>query len=80
MEGLQSLQALPPQLPSTWTQSQSALSASSFPVFVMLPLDTVWLAERDGVKSSWIKREQALKVGLQMLKQAGVKGIMIDVW
>lgn len=46
----------------------------------MLPLDTVWLAERDGIKSSLIKREQALKVGLQMLKQAGVEGIMIDVW
>lgn len=46
----------------------------------MLPLDTVWLAERDGCKVSLIKRDQALKLGLQMLKKAGVEGIMIDVW
>ena len=46
----------------------------------MLPLDTVWLADREGHKVSVIKREQALNVGLQMLKKAGVEGIMIDVW
>lgn len=46
----------------------------------MLPLDTVWLAERDGKHVSLVKREQALKVGLQMLKKAGVEGVMIDVW
>lgn len=69
-----------PQLPATWTQPQLAVPASRFPVFVMLPLDTVWLAERDGKQVPLIKREQALKVGLQMLRQAGVEGIMIDVW
>lgn len=53
---------------------------SGFPVYVMLPLDTVWLADREGQKVSVIKREQALNVGLQMLKKAGVEGIMIDVW
>ena len=51
-----------------------------FPVYVMLPLDTVWLADREGQKVSIIKCEQALNVGLQMLKKAGVEGIMIDVW
>ena len=46
----------------------------------MLPLDTVWLADRDGQKVSVVKREEALQVGLQMLKKAGVEGVMIDVW
>ena len=27
-----------------------------------------------------IKREKALEVGLQTLKQAGVEGVMVDVW
>ncbi len=27
-----------------------------------------------------IKREKALEVGLQTLRQAGVEGVMVDVW
>jgi hypothetical protein len=27
-----------------------------------------------------IKRERALEVGLQTLRQAGVEGVMVDVW
>jgi beta-amylase len=46
----------------------------------MLPLDTVWLIERDGKETSILKREQALEVGLRALYRAGVEGVMIDVW
>lgn len=73
-------EAVHSQLPAYWTQPDWTTPASRFPVYVMLPLDTVWLAERDGNQLSLIKREQALKLGLQMLKKAGVAGIMIDVW
>lgn len=49
-------------------------------MYVMLPLDTVWVMERNGERLSVIKREQALEVGLLALKKAGVKGVMVDVW
>ncbi|CAL5229063.1 g12313 [Coccomyxa viridis] len=54
--------------------------SSTLPVYVMLPLDTVWLLEREDRAVPVIKREKALEVGLQTLKQAGVEGVMVDVW
>lgn len=50
------------------------------PVFVMLPLDTVWLLERGGTTQPFFIREKAMEVGLEMLSRAGVDGVMIDVW
>lgn len=52
------------------------------PVYVMLPLDTVWLASNNiGNKPNPILlREKAIEVGLDMLVAAGVEGVMIDVW
>jgi beta-amylase len=46
----------------------------------MLPLDTVWLLERDGTQRPTLIREKAMDVGLEMLRRAGVEGVMIDVW
>lgn len=71
---------LPLQCPKAWQELEVPVAERGFPVYVMLPLDTVWLADREGQKVSVLKREQALKVGLKMLKKAGVEGIMIDVW
>ena len=50
------------------------------PVYVMLPLDTVWLVERDGNAKPMLIREKAMEVGLEMLNAAGVEGVMIDIW
>lgn len=52
------------------------------PVFVMLPLDTVWLVEEgeNGTPRSILMREKAMEVGLEMLKASGVEGVMVDVW
>ncbi|DBA76677.1 hypothetical protein WJX79_002814 [Trebouxia sp. C0005] len=71
---------VPQPCPDGLPELQLSPRERDFPVYVMLPLDTVWLADREGQKVSVIKREQALNVGLQMLKKAGVEGIMIDVW
>ncbi|KFM22385.1 Beta-amylase 1, chloroplastic [Auxenochlorella protothecoides] len=46
----------------------------------MLPLDTVWLLERDGGAQPVLIREKAMAVGLEMLSAAGVSGVMVDVW
>lgn len=55
--------------------------SSGFPVYVMLPLDTVWLIDcDDGSQRAIIKREKAMDLGLSTLKTAGVEGIMVDVW
>ncbi|KIZ05231.1 hypothetical protein MNEG_2733 [Monoraphidium neglectum] len=50
------------------------------PVFVMLPLDTVWVVERDGKRVAILKREKALEIALHTLRSAGVEGVMVDVW
>eukprot|EP00798_Chlamydomonas_sp_ICE-L_P013265 gene13265-19105_t len=50
------------------------------PVYVMLPLDTVWVVDRDGRKDSVLKKERSLEIALHTLKQAGVEGVMVDVW
>lgn len=50
------------------------------PVFVMLPLDTVWVFEDGGRLVSQLKREQSLDRGLETLRKAGVEGVMVDVW
>lgn len=46
----------------------------------MLPLDTIWVVERDGRKVSVLKKERSLGIALHTLKQAGVEGVMVDVW
>ncbi len=55
-------------------------SGSGCPVYVMLPLDTVWVVERDGKRISVLKKERSLDLALHTLKQAGVEGVMVDVW
>lgn len=50
------------------------------PVYVMLPLDSVLVLEREGGTQPVLLREQALEIGLEMLSRAGVEGVMIDVW
>lgn len=57
-----------------------AAPVKGVPVYVMLPLDTVWLLERDGAAQPLLIREKAMEVGLEMLSRAGVDGVMIDVW
>lgn len=57
-----------------------ASSSNGCPVYVMLPLDTVWVVEREGKKVAVLKREPALEIALHTLKQAGVEGVMVDVW
>jgi len=57
-----------------------ANNGTGCPVYVMLPLDTVWVVERDGVRISVLKRERSLDIALHTLKQAGVEGVMVDVW
>lgn len=48
--------------------------ARGVPVFVMLPLDTV----KSG--GGGLNRKKAMNVSLQALKNAGVEGVMVDVW
>mmetsp|Transcript_7007 Transcript_7007/g.17898 ORF Transcript_7007/g.17898 Transcript_7007/m.17898 type:complete len:585 (-) Transcript_7007:109-1863(-) len=50
------------------------------PVFVMLPLDTVYRGEKDGVQIPVLKTPKALNESLQRLKNTGVTGVMVDVW
>ena len=60
----------PQQSSEGWPELEILAPKSGFPVYVMLPLDTVWLADRDGQKVSVVKREQALQVGLQMPEES----------
>lgn len=48
------------------------------PVYVMLPLDTVWLIERDSRSQPVLIREKAMEVGLEALRAAGVEGVMVS--
>lgn len=73
-----------------------AARGHSVPVYVMLPLDAIWLEEKNGTPlgtlwpelsrerirgiHSYVKRCKALQVGLQAIKAAGVEGVMVDVW
>jgi len=66
--------------PSFTDQEAAQPSSSGCPVYVMLPLDTVWVVERDGKKVSVLKKERSLEIALHTLKQAGVEGVMVDVW
>lgn len=66
---------------ASFPENQSEPSSSSgCPVYVMLPLDTVWVVERDGKRVSVLKKERSLEIALHTLKQAGVEGVMVDVW
>ncbi|KAK9827582.1 hypothetical protein WJX81_000559 [Elliptochloris bilobata] len=79
---LNSIQAfdLPERRESASPPQPAPAPATLLPVYVMLPLDTVWPVERDGRMVNVIKREKALEVGLRTLKRAGVEGVMVDVW
>jgi len=62
------------------TQVRATPDCPGCPVYVMLPLDTVWVVERDGRSMSVLKKERSLEIALHTLKQAGVEGVMVDVW
>lgn len=64
----------------TSTSSSATSTSQGCPVYVMLPLDTVWVLERDGKTKSILKKERSLEIALHTLKQAGVEGVMVDVW
>lgn len=59
---------------------QQISGAAGCPVYVMLPLDTVWLVDKDGESVAILKKEKALEVALHTFKQSGVEGVMVDVW
>jgi beta-amylase len=40
----------------------------------------VWVVERETQKVAILKREKALEIALHTLRQAGVEGVMVDVW
>ena len=46
---------------------------SGVPVYVMMPLDSVTMGNT-------VNRKKAMNVSLQALKNAGVEGVMMDVW
>ncbi|GJR68650.1 beta-amylase 3, chloroplastic [Tanacetum coccineum] len=48
-------------------------SSSKVPVYVMLPLDTVTI-------SGHVNKPKAMSASLMALKNAGVEGVMVDVW
>lgn len=72
--------ASPRRVPSPTRTAPLVTPVKGVPVYVMLPLDTVWLLERDGTQRPTLIREKAMDVGLEMLRRAGVEGVMIDVW
>ncbi|QDZ21837.1 beta-amylase [Chloropicon primus] len=54
---------------------------SNVPVYVMLPLDTVWRQEeQEGVYNPVLKTPKKLNDALRKLREAGVTGVMVDVW
>lgn len=51
------------------------------PVYVMLPLDTIRvMSSSDGTVHTAIQNEVALEIALHTLREAGVSGVMVDVW
>lgn len=67
--------------PSCSLRQRVTAPVRGVPVYVMLPLDTVWLVDR-GLSpcEPVLLREKAMEVGLEMLRAAGVEGVMVDVW
>lgn len=69
--------------PSCSLPQQITSPVRGVPVYVMLPLDTVWLVENgqgsNGAESV-LMREKAMEVSLEMLRASGVEGVMVDVW
>ena len=55
-------------------------STGGCPVFVMLPLDTVWITTDQDKSISFVRKEKALELALQTFKRAGVEGVMVDIW
>ena len=50
------------------------------PVYVMLPLDTVWLPDDPEAGGALLTRGAALEAALRALAAAGVTGVAVDVW
>eukprot|EP00210_Caulerpa_lentillifera_P002103 g2018.t1 len=50
------------------------------PVFVMLPLDTVWVIDKKQDSISVLKKPKALELALHTFRRSGVEGVMIDIW
>ena len=50
------------------------------PVYVMLPLDTVWLPDDPAAGGALLTRGAALEAALRALAAAGVTGVAVDVW
>ena len=50
------------------------------PVYVMLPLDTVWLPDDPRAGGALLTRGAALEAALRALAAAGVTGVAVDVW
>jgi beta-amylase len=69
-----------PPNPEPSCSNPGATQAQGCPVYVMLPLDTVWVVPRDGTLVSVLKKEKLLFTALMTLKLAGVEGVMVDVW
>jgi len=57
-----------------------ASTSPKVPVYVMMPLDTVRLVQRDGKDRPMIMRPELIESRLRQLSQAGVVGVMVDVW
>lgn len=72
-EGLKERRRFSVPLPIFATMSNER-SERGVPVFVMLPLDTVDPSSRQ------LKRRSTLRLQLEKLREAGVEGVMVDVW
>ena len=54
--------------------------STTTPVYVMLPLDTVWLPDDPEAGGALLTRGAALEAALRALAAAGVTGVAVDVW
>lgn len=61
-------------------QQQRQPPKTTTPVYVMLPLDTVWLPDDPEAGGALLTRGAALEAALQALAAAGVTGVAVDVW
>jgi len=61
-------------------EQEEPSTSGGCPVYVMLPLDSVWVTRKNGRNRSVLKKEKALELALHTFKQSGVEGVMIDVW
>ena len=62
------------------TQPPTTKRTTTTPVYVMLPLDTVWLPDDPEAGGALLTRGAALQAALRALAAAGVAGVAVDVW